>query len=71
VYSYRDTLFLEWNLKNITYKNLLIPTLFSFRRLDGDDQQEYQIKEDFEIKDLYKDEDRIVLLINHAFMNVL
>ncbi|MBE9462181.1 hypothetical protein ACFP1I_13160 [Dyadobacter subterraneus] len=41
-----DTMFLKWNLKNSTDSNLIVPTLFTFRRLDGEDHKAYTFKED-------------------------
>ncbi|PWJ49832.1 hypothetical protein CLV98_1452 [Dyadobacter jejuensis] len=40
-----DTLFLKWNFKNATDNDLIIPTLFTFRRLDGEDSNTYRNKE--------------------------
>lgn len=52
IYTDRDTLFLKWNFKNNTSKNLIIPTLFTFRRLDGDDHRTYEYKVDCHIETL-------------------
>ena len=49
IYTNRDTTFLRWNFKNNTSKNLIIPTLFTFRRLDGNDHRKYEYKEDYQM----------------------
>jgi len=62
IYSSRDTLFLEWSFKNSTSKNLIIPTLFTFKRLDGDDHRKYEFKEDYQIASLDHDKNRKIVV---------
>lgn len=57
-----DTIFLNWNFKNNTDKNLIIPTQFTFRRLDGNDQNKYEFKKDYKISGFDNDRNRTIVV---------
>lgn len=60
IYKSGDTLFLKWSFKNNTHRNLIIPTLFTFRRLDGEDRRRYLFKKNFPVLLLDKNKDYII-----------
>lgn len=63
IYTERDTLFLKWNFKNNTSKNLIIPTLFAFRRHDGNAHRTYDYKEDYKMGIFrYEGQDSIIVI---------
>ncbi|MCE7043810.1 hypothetical protein [Dyadobacter sp. CY312] len=60
IFKEKDTLFLEWNFVNNTKNNLIIPTLLTFRRLNGEDDKKYLFKEDYDIIGLPKESIRTI-----------
>ncbi len=62
IYTYEDTLFLEWNFKNSTSRNLIIPTQFTYQRLDGSNHRKYEFKVEYHITGLDKDKNRTIVV---------